>query len=102
MVELLSFRVPPSRGPLQLRAFLEAQHAYERARALRHVFVTALLVASGALWFVAAAPGLPTDSPLRWFVLGTWLGLLALALCAGAVEVFWLRRRNLAAARGLR
>jgi hypothetical protein len=65
---------------LQLRAFLEAQHAYERARALRHVFVTALLVASGALWFVAALSGLPTDSPLRWFVLGTWLGLLALAL----------------------
>jgi hypothetical protein len=93
-----SFRVPEeARSPEPIRALLTAQTIYDQVRAARRTFVNLLAVTGGVLW-IALARGVAPASPLRYVGAMAWCVTLALVIAAGGLELFWRRRRDLAAA----
>jgi hypothetical protein len=82
MRPLLMFRVErPEKRPI--RALLEADHAYYRARRLRHIAVTALAVAGCAAWVARSAGG----GAIPHLVLAAWLTLLVFTVGAVIAEI---------------
>ncbi len=93
---VVSFSVPEERRNAEhVRALLAAQTIYEQLRAARRTFVNLLAVAGGVLWIALARwPA----SPLRSVGLVVWFATLGVVVATGALELFWRRRRDLAAA----
>ena len=93
----LSFRItqdPP--GADHLRELLGAHVKYERIRAVRRCSVTLLAVAGASGPFLATK--VTQEPSLRILGIVAWLSLLAVVVSTGALELYWRRRRDAAAA----
>jgi hypothetical protein len=93
----LSFRIAQDpRGVGHVRELLGAHMKYERVRAVRRCSVTLLAVAGASGPFLATK--VAQEPSFRIAGVVAWLSLLAVVATTGALELYWRRRRDAAAA----